>query len=103
MSVLEYRRSIVQGLLTKQTLGKKRPSTQIDKNVKRRKNQFSLPQDVRTGNRGIHRPTFVKERRRCEVCSPKQIESRPYSKCMHCNIRLCINEKKNCFNEYHEI
>jgi len=103
MSVLEYRRSVVQGLLTKQTLGKKRPSTQIDKNVKRRKNQFSLPQDVRTGNRGIHWPTFVKERRRCEVCSSKQIESRPYSKCMHCNIHLCINEKKNCFNEYHEI
>jgi len=73
MSVLEYRRSVVQGLLTKQTLGKKRPSVQIDKNVKRRKNQFSLPQDVRTGNRGIHWPTFVKERRRCEVRSSKQI------------------------------
>ncbi|XP_022174208.1 uncharacterized protein LOC111036488 [Myzus persicae] len=76
MSVLEYRRSVVQGLLTKQTLGKKRPSTQIDKNVKRRKNQFSLPQDVRTGNRGIHWPTFVKERRRCEM-TDGTFKSRP--------------------------
>lgn len=60
-----------------------------------------MPRDVRTGNRGIHWPTFETQRGRCKVCSNKSIESRPHLKCSYCKVYLCINEK-NCFSEYHE-
>lgn len=102
ISVLEYRRSVVQGLLTNQSLKTKNSPAQKQKNNKRRKTGFSVSRDVRTGNTGIHWPCFVKERARCEVCSSKAIESRPHSKCSHCNVFLCCNEKKNCFSEFHE-
>lgn len=70
---------------------------------KRRKSEYSTIKDVRLGNRGIHWPTFVENRGRCEVCSLKKIQSKPHSKCSHCNVFLCVNEKKNCFAEYHEV
>ncbi|GFW78068.1 hypothetical protein TNCV_135381 [Trichonephila clavipes] len=31
----------------------------------------------------------------------KNIQSKPHSKCTTCNEFLCINERKNCFFEYH--
>lgn len=40
-------------------------------------NAYSLPKDMITDNRGAHWPTFVKERKRCEVCNSKKIELRP--------------------------
>jgi hypothetical protein len=88
ISVLEYRRSIVQGLLTKQSLKTKNSPAQKHKNNKRRKTGFSISRDVRTRNTGIHWPCFVKERARCKVCSSKAIESRPHSKCSYCNVFL---------------
>ena len=69
----------------------------------RRKNAFSMPGDVRTSNTGVHWPKFIEKRARCEVCSSKGVESRPFSICNHFKVHLCLNDKKNCFVEYHEM
>lgn len=105
--VKEFRRSVTQGLMTmKDTNQKRKTSTDsITKggSSKRRKSDYSTIKDVRLGNKGIHWPKFVENRGRCEVCSMKKIQSKPHSKCSHCNVFLCVNEKKNCFVEYHEV
>lgn len=71
--------------------------------TKRRKYNYSVNDDIRLGNRGSHWPVFTKERRRCEQCSSKCVESRPHSRCSTCKVWLCVSEKKNCFAEYHNI
>lgn len=107
ITVLEYRRMISQGLISMKYLQKRKRS--LNQSVspmepkKRRKQEYSVSKDIRITNRGIHWPKFIDKRGRCEVCSNKKIQSRPHSKCSHCNIFLCINEKKNCFLEYHEV
>jgi hypothetical protein len=103
-SVLETRRSIARGLMT-QKMPLKRKSVQPMETIptKRRNTGMSVPNDVRLGNRGVHWPLFTSKRGRCEWCSIKKIESRPFSICSNCKIFLCCNEKKNCMKEYHEI
>lgn len=107
-TVLDYRRMVANGLMTYQAAGtKKRRSNDVQYPlqgpIKRRKSEFSVSKDVRLTNRGIHWPTFGDKRGRCEVCSKQKIQSKPYSKCNHCNVFLCLNDKKNCFVDYHEI
>ncbi|XP_046685568.1 piggyBac transposable element-derived protein 3-like [Homalodisca vitripennis] len=110
VSVLEFRRSLSLGLLTyspNNRGGSKRnsagsPRQQTAAAPKKRKTlEYSVSKEVRLGNRGIHWPKFYDTRGRCEVCSKEKIESRPYSKCDHCNVFLCCNDKKNCFFRYH--
>lgn len=122
VSLLDFRRGVSLGLihstdnvLKKRSFTKKFVSANSNPNssprdsptsstvIKRRKYNYSVPDDVRLGNRGTHWITFTKERRRCEQCSSRGIESRPHSKCTACSVYLCINEKKNCFSEYHDI
>lgn len=109
ITLLDFRRSVTQGLLTLRELPKsnKRQSTSTPKNkgpaTKRRGKEWSVSKDVRLTNRGIHWPKFVTNRGRCEVCAINGIQSRLYSKCSHCNVFLCCNDKKNCFADYHDI
>lgn len=107
MTVLEFRRSVAQGLIVRKPIGRqkclKRPSSSPLPHPKRGRNSYSVPVDVRIGNRGCHWPQFVKNRGRCEVCSLKKIESRPFSVCKMCRVHLCCNEKKNCFAAYHDV
>ena len=69
--------------------------------VKRRKTQYSTPDSVRLSNVGIHKIRFTTVRGRCPVCSMNGIQSKPLSKCAHCNVHLCCNQSKDCFNIYH--
>ncbi|CAI6345494.1 unnamed protein product [Macrosiphum euphorbiae] len=86
--LLVFRRQVVRGLLSE----------------KEKRKQLSVSKDARLHNRGIHWPKFTKSRGRCELCSFKyQLQSRPFSKCLTCNVFLCYNDKKNCFAEYHDI
>ena len=57
---------------------------------------------------GVHMPVFGEKRVRCEFCQAVRgvskgtgLESRPFSKCSHCDVFLCCNAKRNCFLEYH--
>lgn len=108
--VLEFRRNVGRGLISLRNVSQKsnkRPSTSSPgarPDTKRRKQrEFSVPKDVRETNRGIHWPTFVESRGRCEVCNKQKIQSRPHSKCSSCKVFLCVNEKKNCFVEFHSV
>lgn len=113
LPLLEYKRMVTQGLLTKATTCSKkrgRPKTNssplaasscVHQKNKRRKAGFSVGKDIRTQNCGAHWPEFVKNRGRCELCAMRKLESRPHSKCSLCKVFLCVNEKKNCFREYH--
>lgn len=112
ISLLEYRRILSQGLITQKELPtptrgmfkkKVSPDCNAKINKKRRGKKFSIPDEVRFGNRGIHCLKFDKLRGRCEVCAMGNIQSRPHSKCTHCNIFLCANEKKNCFASFHNM
>lgn len=107
-SLLDFRRDVALGLMSqtdvnckKGSLKRSSKSPQQPSN-KRRGKEPSVPNDVRLGNLGVHWPTFTEGvRARCEMCAMKQIQSRPYSKCSHCGVYLCCNDKKNCFAEYH--
>lgn len=109
LTVLQFRRAVAQGLITQGKCGLKRttdisPGTSKGRpclQPRRGKQLFSTTSDVRLGNLGAHWLQFSKTRGRCEVCSKNNIESKPYTKCSTCNIFLCLNEKKPCFNEYH--
>lgn len=107
-SVKDFRRFIAQGLKSMKDIKDNkrkwlsRDSVPSPGPFKRRKTGFSTLKDVHLGNHGVHWPTFVPNRGRCEVCSMKKVQSKPNSKCSHCNVFLCINEKKICFAEYHD-
>lgn len=107
ISLYQYRRSVAQGLMTFKKLSVNKRSSRTDhstsSNKRRRGKTESVTADVRLGNLGVHWPIFGEARGRCELCSIRNIQSRPYSKCRHCGVFLCCNDKKNCFTEYHGI
>lgn len=99
INLLTYKRSVVQGLITMsrpETIPRIRKSTTSPAN-KRRRHSYSVSNDIRLTNLGVHWPEYNKERGRCEFCSANGIQSRPYSKCSICRVNLCCNEKKKLF------
>jgi hypothetical protein len=100
MSVLEFKRHIIQGLLVRGRLATKRRGRpkQEESNVsppnKRRKG-FPVT-NIRLQNKGAHWPQFVVQRERCEWCSMNKAQSTPHSCCSLCRVYLCMNEK-SCF------
>ncbi|XP_075215245.1 uncharacterized protein LOC142321137 [Lycorma delicatula] len=108
--LIDFRWSVARGLLTftepkKGSISIKRRSLEQlpEQNKKRRGKSFSVPKDVREGNRGVHWPVFIDIRRLCEICSINGIQSRPYNKCSHCGVHLCCSDKKSCFVAFHNI
>ncbi|GBM86783.1 PiggyBac transposable element-derived protein 3 [Araneus ventricosus] len=108
--LLEYKRRVTQGLITMSKVSSKkrgRPRSdageisELPPPKKRKTANFSVSDDIRQQNKGAHWPVFVKNRGRCEFCASKKIESRPHSQCTLCKVFLCVNEKKNCFYQYH--
>ncbi|XP_059171212.1 uncharacterized protein LOC131952523 [Physella acuta] len=65
------------------------------------KDNYAVPIEVRQHNLGSHWPVFADNRGRCKMCSIRKIQSRPFSKCTFCDVFLCVNEKKNCFRDFH--
>ncbi|XP_049780398.1 piggyBac transposable element-derived protein 3-like [Schistocerca cancellata] len=106
LPLLEFRRAVALGLMNEQQVPnlKKRNSGKDEITPpKRRKDNFSVPKDVRLGNRGNHFVVFSCKRGRCEMCAKNKIQSRPHSQCSTCKVYLCCNEKKNCFLQFHEV
>ena len=104
-NLLSLRRSVKQSLIIP---GKppqvSRPISTTCNQVtakKQQKSNFSVPASIFTENVGIHWAIYDKKRGRCEECSRKKIEARPYFKYSACKVHLCINHKKNCFSEFH--
>ena len=48
-----------------------------------------------------HLLDFAPSRVRCAFCSSKNGESRTYVRCITCNIALCLQKDRNCFQHYH--
>ena len=48
-----------------------------------------------------HLPDFAPSRVRCAFFSSKNVESRTYVRCITCNIALCLQKDRNCFQQYH--
>ena len=48
-----------------------------------------------------HLPDFAPCRVRCNFCSSNDVESRAYVRCITCNIALCLQKDRNCFQQYH--
>lgn len=69
-SAKDFRRSIAQGLMTIKDADKKKKASRGNsaspEPSKRRKENYSTIKDVRLGKLGIHWPTFVQNRGRCE-------------------------------------
>ena len=107
INLLDFRRSVAQSMVIKgkpPNLGRPMtpsPSNRLTTN-KRRKSNYSVAPSIRKENLGIHWPQHDGKRGRCEVCSKKKIEARPFFKCSTCKIFLCINDKRNCLKEFHE-
>ncbi len=100
MSLLNFRRSVAQSLMTlcrKPKAGRSPKGTPPSVVSKRRRVEYSVSSGMRLQNRGAHWPTYSKLRGRCEVCSKQGIESRPHCKCSMCGVFLCSNEKKIVF------
>ena len=100
-SLINFRRSVFQSLITLDKppkVGRPLPTPSNQLTVsKRRKSNYSTPSSIRTENVGIHWVVHDPKRGRCEVCSKKKVESRPFLKCSACKVYLCIH----CFSEYH--
>lgn len=104
ISLLNFRRSVTQSMITKgRPVKLGRPLvTGSQLTAKRRKSNYSVPASIRKENLGIHWPEHEAKRGRCEVCSKKKLEARPFVKCSACKVYLCISDKRNCFKEYHQ-
>ena len=48
-----------------------------------------------------HLTDFAPSRVRCAFCLSKNVESRTYVRCITCNIALCLQKDRNCFQQYH--
>ena len=73
-----------------------------DRSTPQRKRQVTriAPDDVR--HDGIdHLPEKRTTRRRCNFCMLQQKENRTNTFCNKCDVRLCFNEQRNCFMDFH--
>ncbi|KAG5898120.1 hypothetical protein JTB14_006332 [Gonioctena quinquepunctata] len=89
LTLLDFRRGVALGLMSQTNnpvTNKKRGSASSanPRNspqnslvcAKRRKYNYSVSDDVRLSNRGVHWPIFTAKRGRCEQCSSVAVESR---------------------------
>uniref|UniRef100_A0A3B4A161 PiggyBac transposable element-derived protein domain-containing protein n=1 Tax=Periophthalmus magnuspinnatus TaxID=409849 RepID=A0A3B4A161_9GOBI len=86
---LDFRTSIAQALcLQGKDLSRKRSATK------------AIPtQEVRSDSVG-HWPVMETVRQRCKRPNCKGLT---VSKCVKCNVHLCLSKRKNCFRDFHEI
>ena len=49
----------------------------------------------------VHLTDFAPSRVLFAFCSSKNVESRTYVRCITCNIALCLQKDRNCFQQYH--
>ncbi|XP_033823196.1 piggyBac transposable element-derived protein 2-like [Periophthalmus magnuspinnatus] len=73
-----------------------RPTGEVATVYSPRASRVDQPDDVRHDNVG-HLPVKVGNRGRCKVCKNGFTDT----SCVKCNVRLCFNEKRNCFMAYH--
>ena len=90
IDVLDFRGSVAKSKTPK--FG--RPLTQPNQLTakKRGKLNYLVPESIRKENLGIHWPEYDAKQGRCEVCSKKKQEVKPFMKCSASKVHLCIKE-----------
>lgn len=63
--------------------------------------QQIVPSSCTAKNNVQHLPIFKDQRQTCKFCSKKGDIHRSRWMCTGCNVALCLNDKNNCFTEYH--
>lgn len=94
----DFRLAIVTGLVgaTSETPHRGRPSCEMP--VSRFKPNISLE---KRWDRAAHMPIHFNSRR-CALCSSKTEQHRTRWSCSTCEVGLCLNDKKNCFERFHK-
>ena len=91
LSSLDFRYSIAQTMIRK--FSSRKRAVPLSRPLKRSRDPSSDIVD--------HLPDFAPSRVRCAFCSSKNVESRTYVRCITCNIALCLQKDRNCFQQYH--
>lgn len=93
MNLKEFRLAVANGLLSKSNKDKSKAKLN---SVKFRQ---VIPLEQRTlGNQHLPvRSTW----KRCNYCSTSTKQVRSYWACSQCQVSLCLNDKKNCFYDFH--
>ena len=91
MTSLDFRYSIAENIIWKFS-GRKR-AVPLSRPSKRSRGQSFDVVD--------HLPDFASSRVHCALCSSKKVENRTYVCCTSCNIALCLQKDRNCFQQYH--
>ena len=99
VSLKNFRLSVADHLIEVPILSKQRGRPSLKPLLIRQKPK--VPDGARTG-KVAHLPGIRNSRRRCAHCSTKAIEKRTKFYCLTCQVPLCIQEQKNCFQKFHK-
>ena len=91
LSSLDFRYSIAQSMIRK--FSSRKRAVPLSRPSKRSRGPSFDIMD--------HLPDFAPSRVRCAFSSSKNVESRTYVRCITCNIALCLQKTRNCFQQYH--
>ena len=89
LSSLDFRYSIAQTMIRK--FSSRKRAVPLSKPSKRSRGPSFVD----------HLPGLAPSRVRCAFCSSKNVKSRTYVRCITCNIALCLQKNRNCFQQYH--
>jgi len=100
ISAKDFRRSIINGLVSETVVNKKRPSTSLScAKLEIKKSKPFVPSEIRHQS-SKHQPERS-SRRRCALCSTKAKQIRTDWICSICQVPLCLGKFKSCFQTYH--
>ena len=99
VSLTNFRLSVADHLIEVPILFKQRGRPSLKPLLIRQKPK--VPDVARTG-KVAHLPGIRNARRRGAHCSTKAIEKRTKFYCLTCQVPLCIQKQKNCFQEFHK-
>lgn len=100
ISAKDFRRSIMNGLVSETLISKKRPSTSSScAKLEIKKSKPFVPPEIRHQS-SKHQPERS-SRRRCALCSTKAKQIRTEWICSICQVPLCLGKNKSCFQTYH--
>lgn len=101
MSHLQFRSSLVNGLIDSYTSRKRRgppPAAGFHRKRNDPNRKGTVQNTIRLSNVGDHLPTIIEKYRRCAFCSTKAKEKRSNMLCETCGVALC----KLCFAPFHQ-
>lgn len=94
----DFRRAVVTGLVAEKLVHLKTTRSSSPLCIKKHKPTVSMEIRLESSAHQPERST----RRRCAVCSTKQIQIRTEWTCSVCKVPLCLSKFRTCFQQYHQ-